>query len=88
MTPTAKPSGLTPELIEQVKILTPEEQDELFALVIDADMPPDTRTEEEWAAEIKRRIEEAESGTVPSLTREEAAEQVRTFLREKYGFEL
>lgn len=88
MTPTATRTGLPAGLIEQVNALTPEQREELFELTALADMPPDPRTEEQLMAELKRRIEDAESGRVVGLTREEAKEQRRKFLREQYGFEL
>ena len=88
MTPTATRTGIPADLIERVHALTGEQKDELVELIDSADMPPDTRTDEEWREEIARRIAEAESGAVRGLTKEEAAEQIRTELRTKYGFEL
>jgi putative addiction module component (TIGR02574 family) len=88
MTPTASRTGIPADLIERVHALTPEQREELSELIDLADMPPDTRTPEEWKEELKRRIEEAESGAVRGLTREEAAEQIRIDLRTMYGFEL
>jgi len=89
MTPTASRTGIPADLIERVNALTPEQREELSEIIDSADMPPpDPRTEEELMAELKRRIEEAESGKVVGLTREEAKEQVRRILREQHGFEL
>lgn len=89
MTPTASRTGIPADLIERVMSLSPEQQDELVDLIDSADLPPpDPRTEEELMAELKRRIEDAESGRVVGLTREEAKEQVRKILREQHGFEL
>jgi putative addiction module component (TIGR02574 family) len=88
MTPTATRTGIPADLIERVNALTPEQREELFELTCLDDMPPDPRTEEELMAELKRRIEDAESGRVVGLTREEAKEQVRKILREQHGFEL
>ena len=88
MTPTATKTGLPADLIERVSALTPEQREELFELTELSGLPPDPRTEEELMADLVRDAELADSGAVPSLTREEAKEQVRTFLREKYGFEL
>ena len=88
MTPTPTRTGLPADLIERVNALTPEQWDELFELTVLDGLPPDTRTEEELMADLVRDAEAADSGAVPSLTREEAKDQVRTFLREKYGFEL
>ncbi len=89
MTPTATRTGIPADLIERVHALTDEQKDELVELIDSAEMPPpDSRTEEELMAELKRRIEDAESGRVVGLTREEAKEQVRKILREQHGFEL
>lgn len=89
MTPTATRTGIPADLVKQVFDLTPEQREELSELIDAADLPPpDPRTEEELMAELKRRIEDAESGRVVGLTREEAKEQVRKILRERHGFEL
>ncbi len=88
MTPSITRTGLSAELIEQVNALTPEQREELSEIIDSADLPPDTMTEEELMAELKRRIEDAESGRVVGLTREQAKEQVRKILREQHGFEL
>jgi hypothetical protein len=89
MTPTASRTGIPTELVDQVLALTPEQREELSELIDLADMPPpDPRTEEELMADLVRDAEAADSGRVPSLTREQAKEQVRKELREKYGFEL
>lgn len=88
MTPTPTRTGLPADLVERVNALTPEQRDELFELTALDNLPPDTRTEEELMADLVRDAELADSGAAASLTREEAKEQVRAFLREKYGYEL
>lgn len=89
MTPTASRTGIPADLIERVNALTPEQREELAEIIDLADMPPpDPRTEEELMDELKRRIEDVESGKVVGLTREQAREQRRKELREKYRFEL
>lgn len=88
MPPTTTRTGLPAGLVEQVLALTPEQRGELFELAEVADLPPDPRTEEQLTAELKRRIEDAESGRAVGVTREEAKEQVRKILREQHGFEL
>lgn len=88
MTPTASRTGIPADLVDRVLALTPEQQEELTDMIALADVPQDTRTEDELMTELKRRIEDAESGRVVGLTREEAKEQVRKILRERHGFEL
>lgn len=88
MTPTTSRTGIPIDLIERVTALTPEQREELFELTCLDDMPPDPRSEEELMADLVRDAEAADTGKVPSLTREQAKEQVRSVLREKYGFEL
>lgn len=88
MTPTATRTGLPADLIERVSALTPEQRDELFELTCLEDMPSGPRTEEQLMADLVRDAELADAGLLPSLTREQAKEQVRKELREKYGFEL
>jgi hypothetical protein len=89
MTPTASRTGLPADLIERVNALTPEQREELAELIELADMPPpDPRTEEELMADLIRDAELADTGLLPSLTREQASEHVRKELRDKYGFEL
>jgi putative addiction module component (TIGR02574 family) len=88
MTPTAT-DELPGDLVERVKQLSPRGKEQLLDLLEnEIELPPDPRTEEELMAELKRRIEDAESGRVVGLTREEAKEQVRKMLREQHGFEL
>ena len=88
MTPTATRTGIPADLIERVMTLSPEQQDELAEIIDAANCPPETMTDGELKAELKRRIEDVESGKAQLLTREEAKERVRKTLREQHGFEL
>lgn len=72
MTPTTPETELTPDLIERVMKLSAESKDRLLGLLLDElDGPPDDRTDEEIAAEIKRRSDEHHAGNVKLLTPEE-----------------
>jgi putative addiction module component (TIGR02574 family) len=79
-------TDLTPELIDRVMRLSPESKDKLLDLLLDG--PPDDRTDEEIAAEIKRRSDEYHAGTAKLLTPEEVERNVREMLRREFGFEL
>ena len=67
--------------------LSPEQQDELAELIALADLPPDPMSEEEFKAELARRVADVQAGRAVLLTREEADEQVREEMR-KLGVEL
>lgn len=73
---------LTPELIATLKQLSPGDKDRVIDLLTEDDGPPDTRTPEEWAAEIKRRAEMVASGNYVALTREEVEASVRQAVEE------
>jgi putative addiction module component (TIGR02574 family) len=71
---------LTPELIERVLKLSPENRERLRALL---GAPPNSDADwEYWKAEIKRRIEDIESGRVKAITPEEMFANVRKALEE------
>ena len=80
-TPEPPETELTPELIERVKKLSPESQEQLVDLIY-GPMPPGPDD-----AEIARRLDELAAGNVTLLTREEAEAQVREAIR-KLGVEL
>ncbi len=86
MTPTASRTGVPADLIERVMTLSPEQQEELSELIAVADMPPNQLSDEEFKAEIARRVAEVQAGRAVLLTREEADEQVREEMR-KVGVE-
>ena len=89
MTPATPDAELTPDLIERVRKLSTESKDKLVVLLLDElDGPPDNRTEEEIAAEIKRRSDDYHGGIVKLLTPEEVERNVREVLRRRYGYEL
>lgn len=91
MTPTepgtSVPTGLTPALVEQVLKLSPDDRDRLRDIMDDEDLPPDDRTDEEIAAEIKRRSDDYHAGKGELLTREESDARIRAAIR-KLGYEL
>ena len=84
MNPTTTPqppeTELTPELLDRVFRLSPENRERLRALLGE---PPNSDADwEYWKAEIKRRIEDVESGRVKPLTAEESLASVRKALEE------
>ena len=87
MTPTASRTGIPADLIERVMTLSPEQQDELSEMIALADLPPDTVSDEEFKAELARRVADVAAGRAVLLTREQAEEQVREEMR-KSGVEL
>ncbi len=78
---------LTPELIATLKSLSPNDKERAVDLLTEDDLPPDPRTPDEWSEEIRRRIEDVESGRAVLLERDEAERQVREALRAR-GYEL
>jgi Putative addiction module component len=85
-TPETPETELTPELIERVMKLSPENVSRLLCLLgVVAPIPalPPVGDWDYWKAEIKRRIEDVESGRVNALTREEAMEQIRKAREER-----
>lgn len=85
--PTTPDTGLTPDLIDRVTKLSPEDWERLVEIVDEAHGPPDTRTDEEIAAMIRERIADHDSGKTRSLTRQESDALIRAEMR-KLGFEL
>ena len=82
MTPETE---LTPDLIDRVMRLSPEDKDKLLDLLLDG--PSDDRPDEEVAAEILRRSNEYHAGGVKPLTRAESDAAIRAEVR-KLEFEL
>jgi hypothetical protein len=87
MTTTATASTLPQGLIDQVLALTPEQRKELAEFVALEDMPTDQRTEVQLSSDLLSDAEAADTGAIPSLTREAAQQQRQQFLRSKYGIE-
>jgi putative addiction module component (TIGR02574 family) len=88
MTPTPPETELTPDLINRVMKLSPENKDKLLDLLVnELDGPADDRTDEEVAAEIRRRSDEYHAGAVKPLTREESDASIRDEVR-KLGLDL
>ncbi len=66
---------LTPELIARIMKLSQESRERLRRLLGE---PPNTDADwDYWKAEIKRRIEDVESGKVKALSHEEAMAAIR-----------
>ncbi len=85
MTPTT--TDLPPELVTQVRGLTPDQRDRLrdqLDELDEADLPP--VKDIDWTAEIKRRMDDHAANPSAALTREQAAAQARAEMR-KLGLE-
>jgi putative addiction module component (TIGR02574 family) len=85
-TPETPDTELTPELIERVMKLSPENRDRLIGLLgasppIPA--PPAVGDWAYWKEEIKRRIEAVERGEMKTVTPEELHANVRKALEEE-----
>lgn len=77
---TTPETELTPELVERVMKLSPENQAKLRALLSELPPippPPPVGDWEYWKAEIKRRIEAFDRGEMKGYTREEAMAKIR-----------
>lgn len=85
-TPTG--TGLTPELIDRVMQLSPEDKDRLADMLTGETCRPDDRTDAEIAAMIKQRSDDVRAGKVKLLTAEEVEENLRQSLRRDFGIEL
>lgn len=68
------------KLEEEALKLTPGERAALAQRLL-ASLEEDAGIEEAWAAEVERRIAEAESGVVPLIPIAEALAQVRASLK-------
>jgi hypothetical protein len=83
-TPETPETELTPELIERVMKLSPENRERLRALLGEPPIP-ELPAEGDWAywkAEIQRRIEAVENGTMQTYTLEETLERIQKALDE------
>lgn len=67
----------TEDLIEEALSLPVEERARVADLILQSMNPPDPSVEEKWAAEIRRRIEEVESGKVKMIPGDEVFEEIR-----------
>jgi hypothetical protein len=78
-TTTVPETELTPELIERVMKLSPENREWLRALLGEPPIPelPPVGDWEYWKAEIQRRIEAVERGEMKTYTLEEAMSHIR-----------
>jgi len=74
-------SDLVTDLTARAKALPPEERARLAEELLATFDPDDHAVEAAWDAEIRRRIDEVERGTVQLIPADEAFAQVRTALR-------
>ena len=92
-TPKTPETELTPELIERVMKLSPENRQRLIGLLGAAEpvpVPPPVGDAAYWKAEIARRIEAIQNGTMKTYTLEEAVaywRQVDADAREEHAAE-
>jgi len=86
MTPQPAETELTPELIERVMKLSQENREKLIGLLGGEppipDLPP-VGDWEYWKAEIKRRIDDVESGRVKTYSLEETLEHMQKAMDER-----
>ena len=68
------------ELVEQVRSLSPDEQ-EAFRLLLDSEGADDFELSPAWKAEIKRRLEDIDSGRVKTIPWEEVRDRLRERIR-------
>lgn len=89
MTPTTTPeSELTPELIDRVMKLSPENLGRLVTIALEHLGPPPedpAEVQTAWRDVIARRWKDIESGQVQLLDARESAARLRQHLREKFG---
>lgn len=79
-TPETPETELTPELIDRGLRLSHENREKLALLLLDSlegDHPNSDADWAYWKAEIKKRIEDIESGRVKALTHDEAMAAIR-----------
>ena len=74
-------TDLVSELTERAKALPPEDRARLAEALLATLEPLDAEVEAAWHAEIRKRIDEIEDGTVQLVPAEQAFEQVRQALR-------
>lgn len=67
----------TEDLIEEALSLPVEERARVADLILQSLNPPDPSVEEKWVVEIRRRIEEVESGKVKMIPGNEVFEEIR-----------
>ena len=76
---------LTPDLIDRVKKLSPENRCKLAVLMDGWDGPPDSVAD--WPTEIRRRLTKIADGSARLMTKEESDSAIRAAVRAE-GFEL
>jgi putative addiction module component (TIGR02574 family) len=67
-----------PQIVNEARQLPPEQLDELFDLLLtESYAQPDPKTDAAWRSEIRRRIEEIESGKVKGIPGDEVMKELR-----------
>jgi hypothetical protein len=85
-TDAAIDTGLTPELIDRLMRLSPEDKDRVALFLLeDLDPPPGANVD--WPAEIRRRLEAVAAGEIKPMSRAESDAAIRAEMR-KLGVEL
>ena len=79
-------TGLTPELLEQVKKLTPAEKHRL-SLLLDEDDGDAEAVRLAWKHELARRITAYERGEVQAVDGKEASARNRAAFRSEFGYD-
>jgi putative addiction module component (TIGR02574 family) len=74
-------SSLIDELSRKARSLPPEERIRLAEELLSSVQDPDEEIEAAWAEEIKRRLEEVESGTAKLIPAEEVFAEIRRLLK-------
>ena len=67
-----------PQIVNEARQLPPEQLDELFDLLLtESFAQPDPEIDAAWRSEIRRRIEEIESGKVKGIPGDEVMRELR-----------
>jgi putative addiction module component (TIGR02574 family) len=74
-------SSLIDELSRKARSLPPEERIRLAEELLSSVQDSDEEIEAAWAEEIKRRLEEIESGTAKLIPAEEVFAEIRLLLK-------
>jgi putative addiction module component (TIGR02574 family) len=74
-------SSLIDELTRKARSLAPEERVRLAEELLSSVQDSDEEIEAAWEAEIKRRLDEVESGTAKLIPAEEVFAEIRALLK-------
>ncbi len=71
------------QLLNQVRMLSTKEQEEIAAaLLMNLPGPPDSRTDDEWTAEIAKRVKDMEDPHFKKLSWDEVRSGIEKHLRD------